>query len=144
MCIPPTASDMLREDSPHYAMHITSNNYALALCMPSLVTLHVQTNGNVAVPLKSRTCKQQFSNCMCMYYIESFHVSSQITCVRVTSRLCPFLPTMRGRLEWHVIQRSQNQEPLGTYAFSISTIAVSQFSGGTDRVNLPPRLRVRE
>jgi len=51
---------------------------------------------------------------------------------------------MRGRLDWYVIQQSQNQEPLGTYAFSISTIAVSQFLGGTDRVNLPPRLRVRE
>ena len=64
--------------------------------------------------------------------------------VLVTFRLCPFLPTMRGRLDWYVIQRSQKQELLGTYAFSISTIAVSQFSGGTDRVNLPCRLRVRE
>ena len=64
--------------------------------------------------------------------------------VRVTFRLCPFLPTMRGRLDWYVIQRSQKQELLGNYAFNISTIAVSQFPGGTDRVNLPSRLRVRE
>ena len=41
----------------------------------------------------------------------------------------PALPTMGGRLDWHVIQRSQKQELLGTYAFSVSTIAVSQFFG---------------
>ena len=50
--------------------------------------------------------------------------------IRVAFRLCPFLPNLRRRLDWHVIQRSQKQELLGTCAFSISTIAVSQFSGG--------------
>ena len=50
--------------------------------------------------------------------------------IRVAFRLCPFLPNLCRRLDWHVIQRSQKQELLGTYAFSISTIAVSQFSGG--------------
>ena len=64
--------------------------------------------------------------------------------VRVTFHSCPFLPTICGRLDWHVIKRSQKQELLGTYAFSISTIAVNQFSGWTVRVNLPPRLRLRE
>ena len=64
--------------------------------------------------------------------------------VHVTFHLCPFLPTMRGRLDWYIIQLSQKQELLGTYTFSISTIAVNQFSGGTDRVYLPPRLRVQE
>ncbi len=85
--------------------------------------------------------------------IYSVHVSSQITCSCSVSVPChvSFMPVLilRGRLDWHVIlsmviQRSQKQERLGTYAFSISTIAVSQFSSGTDRVNLPPRLRVRE
>ena len=59
----------------------TCNNYALALCMPSLVTLHVQTNRNVAVPLKSCTCKQQFSNCMRMYYMPSFVYIAQ-NCIK--------------------------------------------------------------
>ena len=64
--------------------------------------------------------------------------------IRVMFRLCSFLPTLRGQLDWHVLQRSQKQELLGTYAFSISTIAVSQFSGGKNSVNLPSRLRVRD
>ena len=38
----------------------------------------------------------------------------------------PFMPNLRGRLDWYVIQ----QELLRTYSLSISTIAVSQFSGG--------------
>ena len=49
----------------------------------------------------------------------------------------PFMPvfvlqawTLNGQLEWYIIQRSQKQEPLGTYAFSVSTIAMNQFSGG--------------
>ena len=43
---------------------------------------------------------------------------------------------MGGRLDWHVIQQSQKQELLGTYVFSVSTIAVSQFSGRINEVNL--------
>ena len=41
----------------------------------------------------------------------------------------------------YVIQRSQNQQLLGTYAFGASTIAVNPFS---DCVNLPSILSVRE
>ena len=53
----------------------------------------------------------------------------------------PFMPVsvlqawaLNGQLEWYDIQRSQKQEPLGTYAFSVSTIAMNQFSAG---INLP-------
>ena len=74
--------------------------------------------------------------------ISSFHVLQLNN--RVTFRLCPFLPNLRGQLDWHVIQRSQKQELLGTYAFSSSTIAASQFSGGINGVNLQSKLRVRE
>ena len=48
--------------------------------------------------------------------IERFHVTSH-----PALRLYHF-PFMPMKLDWYVIQRSQKQELLGTYAFSVLTI----------------------
>ena len=65
-----------------------------------------------------------------------FSTSRDITAYELPCHF-PFMPVsvlqawaLNGQLEWYVIQRSQKQEPLGTYAFSVSTITMNQFSGG--------------
>ena len=94
--------------------------------VPYLVTQFILSTA--PLPLHKRIMHYRVSR------VVTDHVLLQY--VRATFRLCPFLVsrpdhTPAGvwsghetrRLDWHVIQRSQKQELLGTYAFSISTIA---------------------